>query len=229
MKQVRRWHYYSDSESLKKGVINEILDCAQQSILARGCFLVVLAGGNTPRAVYQGLRNIKTDWSAWHIYFGDERCLPIGAVERNDSMAQHCWLSQVAIPSEQVYCIPAELGATEGAKAYAETLKSITSFDLVLLGLGEDGHTASLFPGHNAGEDAEAPDVLAVHNAPKPPPERISLSANRLGRAKRVMFLVSGEGKRGAINKWQDERMIPAASVCPKQGVDIYTDLVFEE
>jgi 6-phosphogluconolactonase len=229
MKQIRRWHNYPDRESLKHDVIKEITDHAQRSILTHGCFRIVLAGGSTPKAVYQGLRNIKTEWSAWHIYFGDERCLPIGEEERNDSMALHCWLSHVSIPSEQVYSIPAELGAIEGAKAYADTLKGINSFDLVLLGLGEDGHTASLFPGHHRGEEVGAPDVLAVHHAPKPPAERISLSANRLSRAKQVMFLVTGEGKRGAIIKWQDEKMIPAASVCPKQGVDIYTDLVVKE
>ena len=225
MKQIRRWHNYPDSDALKQDVVKNISNHAQQSILTHGCFRIVLAGGSTPKAVYQGLRNIKTEWSGWHIYFGDERCLPAGAAERNDTMAQQCWLSDVAIPPKQIHSIPAELGAIEGANAYLRTLKDIDTFDLVLLGLGEDGHTASLFPGHDVGGEAGAPDVLAVYDAPKPPPERISLSANRLSHAREVWFLVSGEGKRWAMEEWQLEKRLPAESICPPHGVDIFTDL----
>jgi 6-phosphogluconolactonase len=144
-------------------------------------------------------------------------------------MAKQCWLSHVAIPSKHVHSIPAELGAEEGAKAYASILKDINTFDLVLLGLGEDGHTASLFPGHNLGNEASAPDVLAVYDAPKPPSERISLSAYRLSQAREVWFLVSGESKRLAIENWQHKKMIPAESIQPTYGVDIYTDLEIKE
>ncbi len=228
MKQLLRWHIYPDIDALKQDVIQNISNSAQQTLSTHACFRIVLAGGGTPKAVYHGLRNIKTDWSGWHIYFGDERCLPVGAAERNDTMAQQSWLSHVAIPPEQIYNIPAELGAIEGAKAYASILKSIDTFDLVLLGLGEDGHTASLFPGHDLGEEAGAPDVLAVHDAPKPPSDRISLSANRLSQARQVWFLVTGETKRSAIKKWQHEKIIPAESICPTDGVDIYTDLELE-
>jgi 6-phosphogluconolactonase len=225
MRQIRRWHNYPDSDALKLDVIKQIADFAQQTLSTHACFRIVLAGGGTPKAVYHGLRYIMTDWSGWHIYFGDERCLPAGAAERNDAMARQSWLNHVAIPPEQVHSIPAELGAIEGTNAYKSILKGIDSFDLVLLGLGEDGHTASLFPGHDLGDDADAPDVLAVHDAPKPPSERISLSANRLSQARQVWFLVTGDAKRSAIKKWQLEKMIPAESICPTHGVDIYTDL----
>ena len=225
MKQHCRWHRYTDSDVLQRDVVNKIADYAQQSISNQGYFRIVLAGGSTPMAVYRQLRDIKTDWSGWHIYFGDERCVPVGAPERNDTMVLQCWLNHVAIPSEQIHGIPAELGAVEGASAYGKILKGLNSFDLVLLGLGEDGHTASLFPGHDLGEGAAAPDVLSVYDAPKPPPDRISLSANRLSQARQVWFLVTGEAKRPAIEKWQREGMIPAESISPPQGVDIYTDL----
>lgn len=229
MRQVRRWQNYPDSDALKHDVVKKLADLAQQSILTHGDFRIVLAGGSTPRAVYRGLRDIKANWSGWHIYFGDERCLPSKAAERNDTMAQQSWLSHVAIPSKQIHSIPAELGPIEGAKAYASILKEINSFDLVLLGLGEDGHTASLFPGHDLGNEAGSADVLAVNNAPKPPPERISLSAHRLSQAKQVWFLVTGKEKQWAVDQWQLEKKIPAESICPAQGVDIYTDLVFED
>jgi len=229
MRQIRRWHNYPDSDALKLDVIKQIADFAQQTLSTHECFRIVLAGGSTPKAVYQGLRNIKTDWSGWHIYYGDERCLPVGAAERNDTMVQQSWLRHVAVPPEQIHTIPAELGAIEGAKAYLGILKSIDTFDLVLLGLGEDGHTASLFPGHDLGDKANAPDVLAVHDAPKPPAERISLSANRLSQARQVWFLVTGDAKRSAIDNWQHGEMIPASSICPKNGIDIYTDLALDD
>ena len=82
MKQTRRWHKYPDNDALKQDIVKNISNHAQQSILTHGCFRIVFAGGSTPKAVYQGLRNIKTEWSGWHIYFGDERCLPDPAAHR---------------------------------------------------------------------------------------------------------------------------------------------------
>lgn len=229
LKQQRRWHRYPNTGDLIRDVVAKLSGFAMDCIARRGAFHIVLAGGTTPRAVYESLREVETDWSAWHVYFGDERCLAAGAAERNDTMAQQSWLSHVNIPSRQIHAIPAELGNQEGAKAYARILRKIDVFDLVLLGVGEDGHTASLFPGHVLGSEENAPAVLAVTDAPKPPPERISLSAHRLSQARQVWFLVTGEAKRWAIDNWQRESNIPALSICPLHGVDIYTDLELDK
>lgn len=223
--QQRRWHSYSSTKELIHDVVTKLSAFAQECIEDRDYFSIVLAGGTTPRAIYENLQHIQTDWSAWHVYFGDERCLAAGAEDRNDTMAQQSWLSHVGIPSHQIHSMPAELGGQEGAKAYIQEVHKVDLFDLVLLGLGEDGHTASLFPGHVMGSENNAPAVLAVSNAPKPPPERISLSAHRLSQARQVWFLVTGETKRWAIDTWQHGDMIPAASICPSHGVDIYTDV----
>ena len=94
---------------------------------------------------------------------------------------------------------------------YTETLRTIGEFDLVLLGLGEDGHTASLFPNHDWGIAPDAPDVLAVFNAPKPLTERVSLSAARLSRAREVLFLIAGDAKREAVKRWRAGENIPAS------------------
>jgi 6-phosphogluconolactonase len=225
LKQQRRWHSYIHTGDLIRDVVAKLTVVAADCIKRRGAFHLVLAGGTTPRTIYQGLRHIKTDWSAWHIYFGDERCLAEDAVNRNDTMAKQSWLNYVSIPVKQIHAIPAELGNQDGAKAYARILQEVDTFDLVLLGLGEDGHTASLFPGHALGSEQGAPAVLAVTDAPKPPSDRISLSAHRLSQAKHVWFLVTGEGKRWAIENWLLDKNIPALSICPKDGVDIYTDL----
>ena len=184
----------------------------------------MLAGGNTPREIYRALRGARTDWPAWQIYFGDERCLPPDDPARNSRMAAQAWFDAVPVPAPQVHVIPAELGALRAARNYCETLRAVGEFDLVLLGLGEDGHTASLFPGHEWGTAHGAPDALAVLDAPKPPAQRVSLSAARLARARQVIFLVAGESKRWAVSAWRAGKDIPARSIVPPAGVDLLVD-----
>ncbi|HEY8857131.1 MAG TPA: 6-phosphogluconolactonase [Rugosibacter sp.] len=222
--ELCRWHALSDVQALKKAAIETILASAAQAIHERGQFHIVLAGGNTPRGIYHELRTAKTDWSTWHIYFSDERCLPSTNSERNSRMAGDAWLDYVPIASAQLHVIPGELGALRAAQTYAETLRTVGDFDLVLLGLGEDGHTASLFPRHEWGTASGAPDTLAVLDAPKPPPQRVSLSAARLSRARQVVFLVSGEAKRSAVVSWRSGEDIPARAIMPAAGVDVLVE-----
>ncbi len=139
-------------------------------------------------------------------------------------MAAEAWLDSVPIPALQVHAIPGERGALAAARMYAETLQTAGDFDLVLLGLGEDGHTASLFPGHEWGTERGAPDALAVLDAPKPPAQRVSLSAARLSRAREVIFLVAGESKRAAVTEWRAGKDIPARSIMPAAGVDVLVE-----
>lgn len=222
--QICRWHPFPDAASLMSQAAEAVIRLAREAIAQRGTFHVVLAGGGTPRTLYEKLRTVETDWAAWHVYYGDERCLPPGDPERNSFMADETWLDHVAIPRAQIHPIPAERGATGAARDYAALLREVDMFDLVLLGLGEDGHTASLFPGHDWGAGPEAPAVLAVRDAPKPPPGRVSLSAARLSRARHVMFLVTGAAKRRAIADWRDGKPIPARAITPPDGVDIWVE-----
>lgn len=228
--QTTRWHAYADAAAFDQAATAWILNAARQAIDRCGAFHLVLAGGNTPRRVYQALARAEADWSRWHIWFGDERCLPPEHPERNSRMAADVWLDHVAIPAAQIHVMPAHLpanvGAGETARLYEKVLLGQGDFDLVLLGLGEDAHTASLFPGHDWGTGTTAPAVLAVFDAPKPPPERVSLSARRLAAAREVVFLVSGAGKREAVTAWRDGHAIPAAAIAPAGGVDILIDFV---
>ncbi len=192
--------------------------CARTALQERGAFHLVLAGGNTPRALYQRLQELDTDWSRWHIWYGDERCLPADDAERNSRMAGAAGLDTSPIPREQIHDIPAELGAVVAAQYYATTLSEQGAFDLVLLGLGEDGHTASLFPGHVDAETAS--DVVPVFNAPKPPPERVSLSVRRLSQTHAVLFLITGAAKRAAVQSWRCGEALPAALICPDSSVE---------
>ena len=219
-----RWRALRDPQALDHAAAVSILAAAARAIRARGQFHLVLAGGDTPRGAYRRLREADADWTVWHIYFGDERCLPASHPARNSRMAGDAWLDHVSIPAVQVHAIPAEVGAVEAAQAYGKTLRAVGEFDLVLLGLGEDGHTASLFPSHEWGRAPGSPDVLAVFEAPKPPPQRVTLSASRLSRARQVMFLVSGEGKHRAVVDWRADKDIPARAITPVTGVDVLVE-----
>jgi 6-phosphogluconolactonase len=222
--QSVRWHEFPDDVSLLANARSRILGAARDAIGRHHAFDIVLAGGNTPRKLYRALRRCDADWAHWHVWFGDERCAPPDDPERNSRMARDEWLDHVAIPAANVHPVPAERGAREAAALYARELRTVDAFDLVLLGLGEDGHTASLFPGHEWGVHGDSPDALAVFDAPKPPPERVSLGAHRLSNARSVLFLVEGAGKREAVTAWKRGEAIPAASIAPEAGVDVLLD-----
>lgn len=222
MAQIRRWHVYPDFEALCARAAGAIVRVAAEAIVRRGAFSIVLTGGSTPREVYRRLHQARADWARWHIYIGDERCVPVGHAERNDAVARAAWLAHVPIPEPQIHMMPAELGPDEGARRYAATLAAVDRFDLVLLGLGEDGHVASLFPGNAV--RALPQDAVPVRDAPKSPPERISMSAARLSRTDAVYFLVAGDTKRQAIATWLEDKPIPAVDITPENGVDVFVD-----
>jgi 6-phosphogluconolactonase len=218
------WHSFKTIDELEQEAVRAILHAASQAISQRGTFHLVLAGGNTPRSIYTSLRAADTDWTAWNIYYGDERCLPPEHADRNSLMAWQAWLNHVAIPANQIHPIPAELGAEKAADSYSKIIEGIAQFDLVLLGLGEDGHTASLFPNHDWGATPGSANIIAVHGAPKPPADRVSLSAKRLSAASQVMFLVTGNTKLQAVNDWLKGENIPAAAISPASGVEVYIE-----
>jgi len=217
--QTSRWYAFDTQSLLNETSVSRILAAATDAIAARGSFSIVLAGGSTPKSLYLMLRNAQADWGNWHVYHNDDRCLPVDHADRNSLMARQVWLDHVAIPASQIHDIPAELGPVEGAKAYAATVAGIGTFDLVLLGLGEDGHTASLFPDHTWDDTV---DAFPVFDAPKPPPERVSLSARRLSDTREVMFLVTGAGKQEAVDNWRKGEAIPATVIAPEAGVEVY-------
>lgn len=158
---------------------------------------LVLAGGSTPQECYRRLRRETLPWGRVTVLFGDERCVPPNDQESNFQMAWQSLLSRVAPLS--VHRMPGELGAETAAALYAPIVDGLRPLDLVLLGVGEDGHTASLFPG-NAAVSAGG-SAVAVHDAPKPPPNRVSLTLEVLREAKRVIVLATGAGKRDAVAK----------------------------
>lgn len=211
---------FDTPERLVHTLADMLLRQAASALAAHGRFHLVLAGGSTPRALYTELAKRGAGDEKWHIWYGDERCLPTDHPERNSIMAETAWLATSAIPPEQRRPIPAEQGAEPAAAEYTDRLAAVSTFDLVLLGMGEDGHTASLFPSHAwAGAD-----VLAVHDAPKPPPDRVSLSAERLSNSQAVWFVVTGEGKREALRQWDAGETLPVASVRGRFATQLWMD-----
>ena len=221
MQKINQWHQFETAAQVADAVLDQILKSAELAISKRGCFKLVLAGGSTPEKIYQELANAKTDWSKWMIYYGDERCLPADDKDRNSIMAANALLSKVTIPATNIFTMPTELGAVEAAEKYRKTITNAGQFDLVLLGMGEDGHTASLFPGHI--HDLEE-TVHEVYNSPKPPPERISLSAKTLANTRQLFFIVTGASKQDPVKQWKQGSGLPVASISPKNGVDIFID-----
>ncbi|MEO0439215.1 MAG: 6-phosphogluconolactonase, partial [Pseudomonadota bacterium] len=176
---------FDSKRSLAVAVVTEIEREAKSAIDSRGAFHLVLAGGSTPGAVYERLATRSHHWPSWNFYFGDERCAPAGDELRNDTMARASLLDKIEVPDHCVFSIPAEHGPVVGAVEYSNSLKRVGYFDLVLLGLGEDGHTASLFPGNYWGEDSDCDSALPVTNSPKPPSDRVSMSVGRLSCSRR--------------------------------------------
>lgn len=224
-KRELHWHLYPDPETVADGLAAAIALRAEECLTLRGRYSIVLTGGETPRLLYERLASIDTDWSGWEIYFGDERCAPSGHRDRIDAMAREAWLDRVTIPAINIHAIPGELGPERAAEAYCRVLDGVGPFDTTLLGLGEDGHAASLFPGRADGLVADAPDALPVRNSPKPPPERVSLSARRLRAAGEVVFLVAGSRKHAAIARLgRLDPEIPATALVPPAGADVWLD-----
>ncbi len=221
MQENSRWHPLATADEVAAVACQHILKSAQQAIAERGTFKLVLAGGTTPEKVYRLLAKTATDWSKWVIYYGDERCLPADHADRNSMIAQQTLLDHVPIPAEQIFTLQAELGGEAAAEQYRPIVAAALPFDMVLLGLGEDGHTASLFPGH-----VHDPDELvhAVYNSPKPPPKRVSISAKALSDTHELLFLVTGANKREIVKAWRSGADLPVATIQPEATLDVYID-----
>lgn len=202
------WQVLTDADAVAREACRTIGDTARRAIANQGRFKLVLAGGTTPSAAYRLLAATDQAWDRWEIWFGDERCLPPNYVERNSRMAAEALLKLVPIPEEQIHPIPTELGPEEAARRYRLEITTALPFDLVILGMGEDGHTASLFPGRPHDETGL---VHAVYEAPKPPPERVSLGLSALRQCRSMLVLVTGAGKRKAVSQWRDGAELPVA------------------
>ena len=213
---------FAEPEAVAQAAAEYLFEKINHCIEKHGICHVVLPGGSTPARCLELLAEKPLQWQHIHWYPGDERCYPPGHDERNDTMimdklfARNDNVSHEA--SQTFHPVPAEQGASNGAKIYAEFLhetlqNSNGNFDIVVLGMGEDGHTASLFPGNPALDDTH--DAVAVFNAPKASDERVSISLQRLKNAATCMVITTGEGKYEALAKIKQGEKLPIAMVEP--------------
>jgi 6-phosphogluconolactonase len=207
----RRVVVAADATALADAAARHVRLALAEAIAARGRAWIALSGGRTPRALYERLAQADTpaiDWTRVHVAFGDERVVPPDHADSNYGMAKAALLDRVAIPPAQVHRVRGESGdASAATSAYAAELVSAfglepgawPAFDLVLLGVGADGHTASLFPHTTALADTTRL-ALAVE-APSPPRSRVSLTFPVLNAARAVAILAGGADKADAIGR----------------------------
>ncbi len=199
------------------GLASHVLQTPVNGAIRRhGHCNLVLAGGSTPRAVYERLATCDIDWSRVSVWFGDERCVPPDHPSSNFRMAKESLLSRVPIPASQVHRIRGELPPEQAAAEYAALLAD-ARLDIVLLGMGDDGHTASLFPG---GPELDSDERVVVTRSPIPPTDRVSMTLRTINEARFVLFLVSGGAKAARIAEVFEQRrsgnpVLPSARVEP--------------
>lgn len=202
---------YTDADVLASEIADQLGERIDHAQVEGRTPHVVLTGGTIAIEVYERLDADAADWSDVVFWFGDERFVPEGHEDRNDRQARDAFLDRLGVPAENVRPMPAHGCSTsmaEAADAYGATLPD-EPFDVVLLGLGPDGHVASLFPGFAQLHEQER-RCVEVFDSPKPPPERISLTFPALNHTRATWFLVSGEAKADAV----------ARALAPEGSVD---------
>src|SRR5260370_6650318 len=200
---------YPDIDTLRYEAAQSGGRIASESIVNRGRFTIALSGGTTPRTLYGLLGGepyrSQIDWALVHIFWSDERCVPPDSPDSNYHMAHEVLLSQIPIPAQQVHYMPADQPDRYAAsQAYAEEMQrtfgtnGIPSFDLIQLGMGPEGHTASLFP-HQASLHEQQRLVIPV-SVPKPPPYRLTFTPPALNAARNILLLERASDKADALH-----------------------------
>ena len=194
---------FADAAALIAGGADFIAASASEAIAARGAFMIALSGGGTPKPVYRRLASATLDWTRVHVFFGDERCVPPDDPRSNFDMAKTALLDHVPIPARNLHRMRGEDVPDEAAEAYADELEEVLGedgrLDLVLLGLGDNGHTASLFPGLAAVTETER--TVAAAYVEVVGMWRLTLTPPAINAAGRAAFLVSGEGKAEIVHR----------------------------
>jgi 6-phosphogluconolactonase len=224
---------FADRDALSIALADHVVRLANMAILSRGRFCVALSGGSLmdilgPPLSDSPLRDT-VNWSGWHVFWVDERWVPRDSPASNYGLAQRQLFNRVRIPAKQVHASDDSRSPIETARAYESAMATVFQpeadpmprFDLVLLGIGEDGHTASLFPSHPATDETRR-WVVPVFGSPKPPPIRISLTLPVINNARQVVFVAAGSGKANILSKVLNytvpQPQLPARRVNPSTG-----------
>lgn len=226
-------HICQDSDSVSRQAAFEFVRLANQAISSSGRFTVALAGGSTPSKLYELLASdafrTQVIWSNVELFWGDERCVPPDHPDSNYRMAHEALISKVPVPPDMVHRMPAEReNPASAADEYERTIREefeltereFPRFDLILLGMGDDGHTASLFPGTAALHEKRR--LVVAHYVEKLKTHRLTLTPPVLNRGRHIFFLVAGEGKAVTLKdvlqgEYQPDRY-PSQIIRPESG-----------
>ncbi len=235
-------HVFADADRVARAVAERFVELSRDRIASGGRFSVALSGGTTPRRVYELLAgeefSARVEWPKVQIFFGDERCVPPDDAESNYRMARESLLSRIAVPAQNVHRMTGEGEPAASARLYEDELRSsfgvgasetegLPRFDLVMLGMGDDGHTASLFPGSPALQEHEA--WVVANRVEKLGTYRLTLTAPVINNAAHVLFVVTGAGKaerlREVLEGPRDPLRLPSQLISPSRGaLDWYID-----
>jgi 6-phosphogluconolactonase len=222
---------FDTPEQVAVAAAERFVECADELHRGLARFSVALAGGNTPRRVYELLATDRfknrVEWSQVYLFFGDERCVPPEHADSNYRMAFESLISHVPIPALNVYRIVGEGDPEKNARAYERQLRAffggLTSprFDLVLLGMGDDGHTASLFPDSSASQESSR-WVVSTRNE-QSGQDRITLTVPVFNQARQVTFLVTGKNKaqrlKEVLRPEPESKELPVQAIAPIDGM----------
>ncbi|XP_035679342.1 6-phosphogluconolactonase-like [Branchiostoma floridae] len=199
---------------------------AQEAIGDRGVFTIAVSGGSTTKIFcHEMAKRADVGWDKWRVFMADERLVPLDQEDCNYKGYKDALVGTVPLAAEHIYPINPSLSVEAAAEDYTQKLKQVFSedtpvFDVVLLGMGPDGHTASLFPGHKLLQEKTLL-VAPISDSPKPPPNRVTLTFKVLNRAHCAIFVCTGEGKAANVKnvlEGNEENPLPAALVQPLDG-----------
>ena len=206
---MHKWHISKNLDEASQAAADFIVGKIRLSLQTRNICHIILPGGKTPAKCLSLVAQEDLPWGKIHWYLGDERCYPLGHAERNDVMLEDNLWSH--LPIVNVHAMPAELGADVAANIYREVIRSIETFDIAFLGMGEDGHTASFFPGNKALTDIRS--VVPVFYATKVPKERVSLGLSELQRAETQFNSACGAVKAEVTINIKSVKKFPVNSI----------------
>ncbi len=229
-------HVYADAEEVARRVTERFAELARASVAERGSFSVALAGGSTPRMIYELLASepVRAEdfWTKTHVFFGDERAVPPDHPDSNYRMANEAMLARLSIPPENIHRMRGEGDAAANASLYEDEMRAFFGevdwprLDLVMLGMGEDGHTASLFPSTIALREQHA--WAAANWVDKLNAWRITLTAPVINHARHVLFVVTGAGKAKAVaavlEGQREPEQLPARLIQPVGCLEWFLD-----
>ena len=221
---------FNSANDLSQYAANLFVEIANQSIANRGRFLVALSGGGTPMQLYKLLGDSfqdKVDWTLVHFFWGDERCVPVDDAGNSYGQTKKALFDKINIPDGNIHRVSSELEPDSAAKEYARTLKVFAEppldwprFDLAFLGMGDDGHTASLFPGSPV--EIDSPTLSVTANYQGRPANRVTLTPKVLNSGRNIVFLVTGKSKAEILSRVLSGLYIPeelpAQRIAPKEG-----------